>query len=603
MPSHPHRVAHRWMIAILMAICIVFIKVLLALIDLHLIIPASPEYKARKYTDSFELLGVRGRILDRNGIVLAESVAGRDVVVDRKDPALQDKHVNRETLPIEVAQLLGVDQEVMLDAYNGPHRSRTTKIMTITDDALIQELLRRKDFSNKTNRIVGLNISDMRSVRSYPNGARLCHVLGFINHQGKGVYGIEEVFNRQLSGTNGVVTTVYDGRRREIRSKRISEIPPQHGNDVYLTIDNNIQFIIETALSNALEQFQAESGVIIVQKVKTGEILGMASLPGFKPQEYGKHEHDEWKNAAISKTYEPGSVMKAITVACALQYGVITEHTVFDVGNSGIWYYAGKPLRDKVYGRITARELLMKSSNIATAQIGLLLAAPAPDKGMPQANELLWRAFNAMGLGQKTGIELIGEEHGIFWNYKRTAHWSKLSPTRIPLGQGISVTAIQLINAYSTIANGGYLMQPTILKEIRAHDGTLLRQNRPKIKGRPLSSDVCNKMLDMLQSVTGTNPRGTGARAALPSYTVAGKTGTGQIPINGKYNHSDYNVSFIGIYPATRPELSILVTIERPRGAIRSGGGVAAPTFAAVAEEIGRYLAIPADKLPKERVK
>ena len=601
MVNNPHKIAHRWMTLILLGVIVVFLRVLWELIDLHIFIPQSPDYRERKYDNTYELLGLRGRILDRNGVVLAESVSGREVAIDAQDPALSNPKLDRDSMPIELAELLGVNQEKLIEAYASGRRY--TKICTITDDALIHELQRRKDPSNTTNRIAGLSIATVKSVRSYPNGARLCHVLGFVNHDGDGVYGIEQRFDSELSGTNGMVHAVYDGRRREIRSRRIDEVEPIHGNDIYLTIDNNVQYIIENALSNALANFQAESGTIIVQKVKTGEILGMATLPSFKPQEFNKHFQDEWKNIAVSRCYEPGSVMKAITVAMALQMGIITEHTVFDVGTSGVWYYAGKPLRDKVYGKIRARELLMQSSNIGTAQIGLLMAQPAPQKGMPEPNELLWRSFNAMGLGRKTGIELVGEEHGIFWDYRKKAMWNKLSPTRIPLGQSISVTAIQLVNAYATIANGGYLMQPTIIKEVRSHEGELVRANPPNILGRPLSKEVSDKMLDLLQSVTGLSPRGTGWRANLPSYTVAGKTGTGQIPVNGHYNHSDYNVSFIGIYPATRPELAILVTIEKPRGSVRSGGGVAAPTFAAVAEDIGRYLGIPADKLPKEQKK
>jgi cell division protein FtsI/penicillin-binding protein 2 len=599
MAHNPNKIAHRWMTLILMGVIVIFLRVLWELINLHVLIPRSPTYRERKYDNTYELLGLRGRILDRNGVVLAESVSGREVAIDAKDPALEK--VDRDTMPIELAELLGISQEKLFEAFASGRRY--TKICTITDDALIHELQRRKDPLNKTDRIAGVSIATTRSVRAYPNGARLCHVLGFVNHDGEGVYGIEQRFNSELAGVNGMVHAVYDGRRREIRSRRIDEVQPTHGNDIYLTIDNNIQYIIETALSNALSHFQAESGTIIVQHVKTGEILGMATLPSFKPQEFNKHQQDEWKNNAISRCYEPGSVMKAITVAMALQMGIITEHTVFDVGTSGIWYYAGKPLRDRVYGKITPRELLMKSSNIGTAQIGLLMAQPAPDKGMPLQNELLWRSFNAMGLGKKTGIELVGEETGIFWHYKSKAMWNKLSPTRIPLGQSISVTAIQLVNAYATIGNGGYLMQPTILKEIRSHEGELLRANKPIVLGRPLTQNVCNKMLDMLQSVTQKQPgnNGTGWRANLPSYTVAGKTGTGQIPINGHYNHSDYNVSFIGVYPATRPELAILVTIEKPRGSVRSGGGVSAPTFASVAEEIGRYLGIPADKAPVDK--
>ena len=589
------------MACILVVVLSIFGIVLKELIHLHIVIPNDPEYRARKYDNVYQLLGLRGRILDRNGVVLAESISGCDFVIDRKDDALTNKYINRETLPGELAKLAGVSEERIVEALSDSNPRRTTKICTITDDATIQEIRQRKRRDNTTNRIAGVSISDERSVRSYPNGARLCHVLGFVNHAGDGVYGIEQRFDSELTDTNGMVQAVYDGKRREIRSRRIAEVNPEHGHDIYLTIDNNVQYILETALSKSLTEFQAESGTIIVQRVKTGEILGMATLPSFKPQEYNQHFSDEWKNIAISRTYEPGSVMKAVTVAVALQWGVISEDTVFDVGNTGVWYYAGKPLRDRVYGKVRAREILMQSSNIGTAQIGLLLAEPRPSKGFMQPNELLWRSFNAMGFGEKTGIELVGEENGIFWNYKRKAMWNKLTPTRVPLGQSISVTAIQLVNAYATIGNGGYRMQPTILKEIRSHNGELIRKQEPIIKGRPLSQKVCERMLDMLQSVTQKSPRGTGWRANLPSYTVAGKTGTGQIPINGHYNHSDYNVSFIGIYPATRPELAILVTIEKPRGSVRSGGGVAAPTFAAVAEEIGHYLGIPADKTPNEQ--
>ncbi|MBO7181363.1 MAG: hypothetical protein J6V91_01065, partial [Kiritimatiellae bacterium] len=284
------------MTIILVVVFGVFLRVFWELIDLHVFIPRSPDYRERKYDNTYELLGLRGRILDRNGVVLAESVSGREVAIDAQDPALENKKIDRDNLPIELAELLGVNQEKLIEAYASGRRY--TKICTITDDALIHELQRRKDPSNTTNRIAGVSIATVRSVRSYPNGARLCHVLGFVNHDGEGVYGIEQRFNKELSGTNGMVHAVYDGRRREIRSRRIDEVQPEHGKDIYLTIDNNIQYIIENALSNALTKFQAESGTIIVQHVKTGEILGMATLPSFKPQEFNKHFQDEWKNIA-----------------------------------------------------------------------------------------------------------------------------------------------------------------------------------------------------------------------------------------------------------------------------------------------------------------
>ena len=605
MDARERRYARIWMLVVVLVVAVLFCGVAAKLVKLHLIDPSAPGYRPpTNYVSTYRLLGLRGRILDRNGVALAESLSGRVVYVDQNDPKLKAlSEERRAELPLELAKLLGVSQEKMLDAFNGYHTYRgrrvtSRKVCEISDDAVIRELARRSSLSTpKSERIAGVDFSQPLAVRSHPNGARLGHTLGYINNDGVGVYGVEQRFDSHLSGKDGTIVTMVDARRREIRDRRLEENPPVHGDDVTLTIDNNIQYIIESALSKALERFQADSGIILVQRVRTGEILGMATLPGFDPQEYGSFPQEQWKNIAVSRNYEPGSVMKAVTVAMALEYGIITERTPFDVGQKGYWVYAGKPLRDHAYGIVHAKEILARSSNIGTAMIGLRMAEPCPRLGATKPNELLWRAFRAMGFGQTTGIELVGEEAGILRHFSQ---WDKLSPTRMPIGQGISVTAVQLCNAYATIANGGVRMRPTILKEIRAHDGTLVRDNPPEVLGRPLSPEVCRKMLLMLQAVTDRSQGGTAGKAALRSYTVAGKTGTGQIPVNGSYNHSDYNASFVGIYPASAPELVILVTIERPKGPYRMGGSVAAPTFADVAEEIGHYLGIPADKFPKE---
>ncbi len=605
MEAHERAYARRWILFVALAVLGLFGLVAAKLVKLHLIDPADPNYRpGNNYYQTRTLLGLRGRILDRNGVALAESLSGRVVYIDQEDPRLKALPPERQAaIPLELASLLGVSQEKMLDAFNGYHTYRgrrvtSRKVCEISDDAVIQELSRLSARTMAvTNRIAGVDFSQHLAVRSHPNGARLGHTIGYINNDGTGVYGVEQRFDKWLSGKDGSIVTMVDARRREIRDRRLEETPPEHGHDVVLTIDNNIQYIIESELSKALEQYQANSGIILVQRVQTGEILGMATLPGFDPQEYGAFPQDQWKNIAISRNYEPGSVMKAVAVAMALEYGVITEHTSFDIGEHGVWYYGGKRLKDHATGIVRAKEILAQSSNIGTAMIGLKMSEPKPALGATKPNELLWRAFRAMGFGQLTGIELVGEERGILHHF---SGWNKLSPTRMPIGQGISVTAVQLCNAYATIANGGYLMRPTILKEIRAHDGTVVQTNPPEMVGRPLSEKVCKKMLELLLAVTDPAQRGTARRARLRSYTVAGKTGTGQIPINGAYNHSDYNASFVGIYPASNPQLAILVTIERPKGPYRMGGSVAAPTFANVAEEIGHYLGIPADKFPEE---
>lgn len=597
------RVARGWVLTFAVLVGLLIVGVMVRLVHLHL---GEDELEgAPNYYSSRTLLGLRGRILDRNGVVLAESLPGRVVYVDQRDPRLEAPGVDRAALPLDLARLLGVPEERMLDAFNGYHttslgkRRTSIRVAEIADEGILRELQRRSSPSVRTNRIAGIDFSEARAVRAHPNGTRLAQVLGFINQEGVGTYGVEQRFDKELRGQDGHIRTMVDARRRELRGRRLEDTPPVHGNDIYLTIDNNIQYIVEDALGAALRRFQADSGIILVQDVHTGELLGMATLPSFDPQAFNDVGAERWKNIAISHNYEPGSVMKAITVATALQYGVIAESSTFDVGRAGVWFYAGRPLRDHAYGTLTLRDVLARSSNIATAQIGLRMAEPAPEQGMPDANERLWRAFRAMGFGERTGIELVGEEAGIVHPYAR---WSKLSATRMPIGQGIAVTAVQLCNAYATIGNGGTRMRPTILKEVRTHAGDLVRANAPEPLGRPLSKRVCDTMLSLMQAVTDPAQGGTARRAALRSYTVAGKTGTGQIPVNGRYNNHDFTASFVGIYPATAPRLAILVSVIRPKGAFHAGGNVAAPVFAEVAEEIGHYLGLPADKPLKEKV-
>ncbi len=567
--------------------------VLAKLIKLHIY-----EYAPRDYTMEFSLLGLRGRILDRNGNVLATSLPGREIYVDRNDPKFKAlSEARQKALPYELAEKLGVSEEVMLDAFYG-ERKGSVKVCEVSNDEVIRYLEEHASASvPDEKRIAGVNFYNKISVRAHPNGASLSHVIGYTNKEGVGVYGIEQRFDANLKGTPGHVETVGDARRREIRDRRKEEIAPIHGADIYLTIDANIQNIIEKALSEGIQTNGASSGTIIVQDVQNGEILGMASLPSFNPEEYGSVAPELWKNAAISRNYEPGSVMKVLTVATALQNDVITERSRFDVGTSKIWYYAGRPLRDHATGILTPEQILERSSNIGTAQIGLRFSETRehPLDGSPmEKNELLWCSFRSMGLGSHTGIELVGEETGIVPHYSK---WSKLSPTRITLGQGIAVTPIQLCNAYATIGNMGVRHKPTIIREIRKHGSEeVIRKTTPVVLGRPLRAEVCRKVLKMMTAVT-EGAKGTGRRARVPSYHVAGKTGTGQIPTNGSYNNSDYNVTFVGIYPATAPRLAILVTFEKPRDPRYMGGGTAAaPVFAAVAEDIGRYLSIPPDK-------
>lgn len=612
------KIAKRWMFFVSASVLFLFLCVFVRLIKLHFIEPHEENYKQPDYSATYELLGLRGRILDRNGYVLAESVPGRVIYIDRKDPRLNHKNVNRETLAQDISELLKIPEELISDAFYGNRTYRgkvlsSIRVGEISDNSILEELRRRTaQDAPKGERIAGVNFSEQVSLRVRPNGPRLSHVLGFINAQGEGVYGIEQRFNSKLAGSNGRIETMVDARRREIRELRQEEIPAEHGHDIVLTIDKDVQYIIEGALSDALKEYNADSGMIIVQKVDTGEILGMATLPSFPPEKYGLFPKNLWKNIAISRNYEPGSVMKPLIIAMAIEHGIIKKDSVFQLKSP--WYYAGRPLSDHIQsGPHNIRNILAKSSNIGTAMIGLEMAKPNKRLGIEDEFHLLWASFRALGFGQLTGIDLVGEERGILPHYR---NWSKLSPTRMPIGQGIAVTGIQLCTAYSALANGGKLMRPMIVLEERVqmdpnnlNDYLVAKRYEPEVRGRPFSEKTGRDVVDLLTSVVEKDPRvkgypwsgGTGRRAQLPSYYVAGKTGTAQIPINGYYSQKDYNASFVGIYPATDPKITILVTIERPKGARHTGGNVSAPVFASIAEELGHYLYLPADKVLEDK--
>ena len=340
---------------------------------------------------------------------------------------------------------------------------------------------------------------------------------------------------------------------------------------------SDIQYIVEKELMDVCEQFHATAAWAIVQRVKTGAILALACLPDFDPNQYGRESSDVWRNAAIGEVYEPGSTMKAMVVAAALNEKIITPESTIDVG-AGTMFYGGRILRDHVQGVIDISTLIQKSSNIGAAKLGLMLN-----------NRRLEAYFRGFGFGSKSGIDLPGEEQGIFMPHRQ---WSKLTPTRIPIGQGISVTALQMLGAYCAIANNGQLMWPHVVEKIESQDGEILYQAEPKVIARPIRPEVAETVRKMLVRVTETG--GTAKGAAVAHYTVAGKTGTAQIPIRGGYSNTDYWASFVGFCPAESSEFGVIVVVERPKPKYH-GGYVAAPVFAKITEAVANYLEIPSN--------
>jgi len=525
----------------------------------------------REYTR--ELLGLRGRIFDCNAdqFPMAASLPARQYFLDPK--AVKKEHDVRY-IAKTVAEALCLDQNDVLAKFSQTD-SRYIRLGVSLNDQAFTMLADPK-------RISGIGAEEL-VVRSYPQERRMAHVLGFVNNMGVGGAGIEQAFNQYLKGTPGLITSEVDAGRTEIWSRRKVHVPAIPGCDVYLTLDHNIQYEVEQALKEVVEKFQAVSGWVIVERIKTGAILAMASYPDFEPEHYTDESGDVWRNNALAIVYEPGSIMKAVTVASALNEHLVTPDTVFDVGD-GTWFYAGKPLHDHVTGSITVSTALKKSSNIACAKIGLMFK--------PQRLEAYLRAFN---FGEKLGIELPGEERGIL---ARSKDWSKLTPARVPIGQGIAVTGLQMINAYSTLANDGKMMRPHVVDKIVAPTGEVVFKAKPEVMGRPVRPEVARKVREMLIGVT--EEGGTGKRATVAGYSVGGKTGTAQKAVPGGYSSTDYYASFVGFVPAHEPVFSVLVSVERPRPQ-HTGGFVSAPVFAKIAAATARYLEIPPDQPVDEK--
>ncbi len=555
---------HRWRVTlIILVMSCIWVGLGVRISSLH--IGNHPRLQAsidRTRDVEIKMLVGRGRILDRNGSVLAADVSTRDVAVD---PSFMRNHGYPRFTAQQLARLLELDPAMVFARVEKPKSE--------------YELLKRRVPEEIAQQIQRMGMPGVRCdevmARVYPHAELMCHVVGFANMEGVGSAGIELRNDRYLRGVPGIRETEVDGRRREVRSRRKLDILPQQGGDVYLTLDQNLQYFVERALDTAIASNGAKGAWAVVQRVRTGEILAMASRPGYDLNAFNKVAPDDRLNRAIGYVYEPGSIFKIMVYAAALNEGLLRPDEIIDCEN-GYWVHAGKGLRDfHPYGRLTATDALKKSSNIAAAKVALRLG-----------EDRLYKYLRAFGIGQVTGVELPGEEVGILHPRQR---WSKLSITRIPMGHEVAVTALQMLNALNAMANGGTLMRPHVVQRVTTAQGQTIRQTEPEVIGHPIRPEAARTLTEMLVRVT---QEGTGKRARLDGYTVAGKTGTAEKSGPGGYDHKRNIASFIGFLPAEQPELSILVSFDEPQ-TLTQGGQVAAPVFREIAEHAVRYLDIP----------
>lgn len=535
------------------------------LVVLHLGIGISTHAKTDKTRTYKETLSVpRGRILDGSlsSNLLALNIGVKDIWADS---ALVVASNRVTATAAQIASALSLDKNEVEARLNKPDRHFEYISRYVPDDKA-EAVARMK--------LPGIHMTGL-TARSYPQSGMLCHVLGFVNHDGVGSGGIEQCMEKYLKGTPGLLESRLDGRRREMLDRRIQEIPPKEGADVVLTIDQNLQYMLEKSIDAAMERHHAKAAMAILQRVSTGEILAMVSRPGFDPNQFSAAKDEQKLNRSIGYVYEPGSTFKVSVIAAALDVGIVRPDTMFNTEN-GRWLYQKKVLRDyHPYSQLSVADIIKKSSNIGAAKIAIMLG-----------DERLDRYLRGFNVGSRLGIDLPGEEAGILYPVSK---WSAISSSRIAIGQGVAVTALQMLGVMCAIANDGVVMRPHVVKEVVSPNGTVLLRREPQALGRCLRSDTAAVMRQILARVT--EEGGTGVKAAVDGFQVAGKTGTAQKPVAGHYSETDYMASFVGFLPANKPEIGMIVVMDEPQP-LHTGGIVSAPVFGEVAEQAVRYLGI-----------
>jgi cell division protein FtsI/penicillin-binding protein 2 len=515
----------------------------------------------------------RGAILDANGEVLANNVPARTIIADGtriNDLDATVRLVSQE-LKIPASELAG---KIQLDK---PYNVLQRDVPQPVADALKAQL--------DSQKLHGIYF-EHDAIRIYPNKSMLCHVIGFTDFDHNGIQGVEASLDDYLRGQDGYRYIEHDPRGREIVLYRGEERAARNGCQVRLTIDLNLQNIVENEIDAAMKEFRPKKATIILMRPQTGEVLAMANRPNFDLNEKGKARPEEMKNRAIIDEMEPGSTFKIVSVAAALEEHKVRPDTSIFCEN-GVFSYGGSKLHDhRPFGDLTVQDILVKSSNIGAAKLA-----------MSVGDQKFYEFMRRFGFGERTGIELPGEISGVI---KPPRNWTKISITRMPMGHEVSVTALQMTTAMCVIANGGKLMTPRIVKSITTERGETISTMKPEELRQVISPKTAQQIGTALRGVV--SDRGTAAVAAVPGFIIAGKTGTAEKidPVTHRYERDHFVVSFAGYLPADHPEFVGLVVLDDAQTTPEEnfGGKVAGPIFSRIAEKAARYL----DLQPHEEI-
>ncbi|MFA7405136.1 MAG: penicillin-binding protein [Pelobacteraceae bacterium] len=512
----------------------------------------------KQHQHKVDLTPARGSILDRNGTTLAESIHMDSCYAEPR--RIKDVDGTAGVL----APMLGI-----------PKHELVTKLSVNKSFIWIERWLAPEVAARVKNmKLPGIGFVP-ESKRFYPNMEIAAHVVGFTGRDPNGLEGIELKYDSTILGNTGYMITERDalGRNIAIMNTVIKDSSP--GKSVILTLDKTIQFIAEKELAKAVTESNAKGGMALVMESDTGKVLAMANYPTFNPNSYSRYTLAQLRNHVVVDSFEPGSTFKIFTIAAALDSGTIKPGDVYNCEN-GTYRIADRTIHDDhPHSRLSVSEIIKYSSNIGSAKIGFKMG-----------EEKLSSYLRNFGFGGRTGIDLPGESPG---SLKK--HWYGVDLATISFGQGVSLSAIQLVSALSSIANGGNLMKPYLVEQILDDNGTVAQKFEPQLVRRVISQETAQKVTKMMETVTADG--GTGTKAALDGYRVAGKTGTAQKvdPVTHAYSPTRRIGSFVGFVPADKPKLTIAVIIDEPQG-VKYGGVVAAPAFRGIAQNSLAYLKI-----------
>ncbi len=509
-----------------------------------------------RYEARIPLHAERGRIIDRNGEFLATSVPASSVWAV-PDQLLRASVEQRSALANELGETL---------------KSLDAKLNTNKNKAFL--FLKRQISLETSDRIRALKIKginiDSESKRHYPQGSLMSHIVGFTNIENNGIEGLEKQYNKVLQGADGSRVVIRNRLGEVIEDVASSDsLPAKHGDSIHLTIDSRIQFIAKNALEKAIKNHDAESGGVVVIDSTNGEILAMVSMPTYDPNNNKDRRGDALRNRVITDIFEPGSIIKPLVAALALDAGVITKNTKFATGN-GVWQYQGARITDVSTrnGTLDVAGVLRRSSNIGMAMMSERLRA-----------QQMWTVFNALGFGQTPTLGFPGAAAGRVRPWKT---WKLIEKATMSYGYGLSVSLLQIAQAYTAIARDGDMISLS-----------LVRNNNRPTSIQVFSPNVAKDVRVMVEGSAG--PEGAKIQSQVNGYRIGGKSGTARGIVNGRYTMNAYRGSFVALAPISKPRIVVAVTIDKPKKGGYYGTVVSGPVVAEVIEQTLKYLGVPPD--------